>query len=59
MQFPDGANIMNPHKPYLEVEAGVHNVFKFLAIGFVHRLTYNDMPGIKKNGIRFSFMLTF
>ena len=59
MQFPDGANIMNPHRPYMEVEAGVHNVFKFLAIGFVHRLTYNDMPGIKKNGIRFSFMLTF
>src|SRR5574344_55957 len=58
-QFPEGSRVMDKHKPYMEIEAGVHNVFKCLAIDFVHRLNYCGVPGIKKNGIRFSFMLSF
>lgn len=58
-QFPDGAHVMDKNKPYLEVVAGVHNIFKFFGVDYVRRLTYNDFPGVKKNGVRFSFAMSF
>ncbi len=58
-QFPDGAHVMDKNKPYLEVVVGVHNIFKFFGIDYVRRLTYNDFPGVKKNGVRFSFAMSF
>lgn len=57
-QMPEGASVMDKKKPYWEVVVGVHNIFKFFAIDYVRRMNYNG-PGIKKNGIRFGFMLTF
>lgn len=57
-QLPDGARVMDKKKPYWEVVVGVHNIFKFFAVDYVRRMNYNG-PGIKKNGIRFGFMMSF
>lgn len=58
-QFPEGANIMDKNKPYVEIVAGVHNIFKFFGIDYVRRCTYIGLPNVKKNGVRFSFMMSF
>ena len=57
-QFPNSARVMDKKTPYWEVTVGVHNIFKLIAIDYVRRMNYNG-PGIKKNGIRFGFMLSF
>lgn len=57
-QFPNGARVMDKKTPYWEVTVGVHNIFKLIAIDYVRRMNYNG-PSIKKNGIRFGFMLSF
>ena len=59
MYFPEGSYVMNPHKPYVEVVAGVSNIFKFLSVQYVRRLTYNDLPTAHKQGVRFRFMFRF
>lgn len=59
MQFPEGCYIMDPHKPYVELIAGVHNIFKLLHVEFVHRCNYNELPTAHKNGIRLMMRLTF
>ena len=59
MALPEGSYVMNPHKPYVEVVAGVTNIFKFLSVQYVRRLTYNDLPTAHKQGIRFRFMFRF
>ena len=58
-RMPNGSYALDPHKPYMEIVAGVHNIFKFFAIDWVHRINYNEHPGTHKNGIRFWFMLSF
>lgn len=57
-QFPSGAREFRNNEPYWEVTVGVHNIFKLLAIDYVRRMNYHG-PGIKKNGVRFGFMLSF
>ena len=59
MQFPDGCYVMDPHKPYVELIAGVHNIFKLLHVEYVHRCNYNELPTAHKNGIRLMMRLTF
>lgn len=46
-------------KPYVEVGAGIENIFKILRIDYVRRLTYRDYPGIDKWGIRFTLHVQF
>ena len=43
---------MDKKKPYVEVVAGIHNIFKLLHIEYVRRLTYLDDPQTKKWGVR-------
>ena len=38
--------------PYMELLFGIENIFKVLEIDYVNRLTYRDLPGISKHGIR-------
>ena len=38
--------------PYIEVSAGITNIFKLLRIDFVKRLTYLDNPNVTSWGIR-------
>jgi len=56
--FPAGAGKMTD-MPYAEASAGVENIFKFLRIYYVRRLTYLGNPGISKDGIRFAVTFTF
>ncbi|SFF30227.1 DUF5686 and carboxypeptidase-like regulatory domain-containing protein [Thermoflexibacter ruber] len=39
-------------EPYIEVGYGIENIFRFLRIDFVHRLTYLDRPHISRFGIK-------
>ena len=38
--------------PYMELSFGVENIFKILEVDYVRRLTYCDLPGISKHGVR-------
>lgn len=51
--------VMNPRVPYMEVSAGIYNIFKLLHVEYVRRLTYLDNPGINKWGIRFMIQVVF
>ena len=60
---PDGmfvynSGVMDSRKPYVEVVAGVHNIFKLLHVEYVRRLNYLK-PGTQKWGIRFMLRVTF
>ena len=57
--FPAGTYLMDPKNPYMEVGVGVENIFKFLRLDYVWRLTYKDHPGIQTRGVRFMMKLTF
>jgi len=46
-------------EPYVEVSAGVTNIFKVLRVDFVKRLTYLDHPDISKWGIRTRIKVDF
>ena len=59
MQFPDGCHVMDSHRPYVEVVAGVHNIFKLIHVEYVRRLTCLDLPTSQKQGMRFTFRMTF
>jgi hypothetical protein len=41
-------------KPYVELGYGVENIFKFLRIDFIHRLSYLDNPNARKFGVFFT-----
>lgn len=45
--------------PYMELAFGIENIFKVLRIDYVRRLTYTDLPGIDKWGIRIKFHIQF
>lgn len=49
---------LDPNKPYSEVGIGVENIFKFFRVDFFQRLTYLDIPDIKKRQIKVSFNLS-
>ena len=57
--FPEGSYVMDPKRPYVEVVAGLHNIFKILHVEYVHRCNYNTLPTAKKNGVRFMLRVTF
>ena len=38
--------------PYMELSFGIENIFKVLEVDYVRRLTYRDLPGIDKHGLR-------
>ncbi|MBR5654992.1 MAG: carboxypeptidase-like regulatory domain-containing protein [Prevotella sp.] len=59
MYFPEGCYIMDPHKPYVELVFGIHNIFKLIHIDYVRRLNYLDLPTADKWGIRYIFRMTF
>lgn len=59
MEFPEGSYIMDNKRPYIELIAGIHNIFKIIHIQYVHRLNYNHLPTATKNGVRLMMRLTF
>lgn len=52
------SHVMDQKKPYVEVVAGIHNIFKIFHIEYVRRLNYLH-AGVQKWGIRGMFRLTF
>ena len=58
-RFPEGSYVMDPSTPYMEVGVGIENIFKFLRLDYVWRLTYKDHPGIQTRGVRFMMKLSF
>jgi Family of unknown function (DUF5686)/CarboxypepD_reg-like domain len=56
-----GRIIMNTleSKPYIEVSAGLSNIFKIFRVDYVRRVNYLDLPGVSKWGIRARFKIDF
>ncbi len=52
------SRVMDKKKPYVEVVAGIHNIFKIFHIEYVRRLNYIT-PHTTKWGIRGMFRMTF
>jgi hypothetical protein len=48
-------------KPYVEMGYGIENIFRFIRVDFIHRLTYldDDHPTAKPFGIKFNATLRF
>lgn len=44
--------------PYVELGYGINNIFKVLRVEAMHRLTYRDMPNIRKFGVKFTLEIT-
>lgn len=59
MYFPEGAYIMDKNKPYIELIAGIHNIFKIFHVQYVRRLNYLELPTANKHGVRIMMRLTF
>ena len=57
--FPMGSYVMDAKRPYVELIAGVHNIFKILHVEFVHRCNYTHLPTAKRNSVRFMMRVTF
>src|SRR5206468_458193 len=52
-------NAFSPlRKPYVEVGAGIENIFKIIRVDAIWRLSYLNNPNIAKFGIRGSLMLS-
>jgi hypothetical protein len=49
IMFPENLDVLS--KPYMEASAGIENLFKFIRIDAVWRLTYKDKTDIKNFGI--------
>ena len=52
-------SLMKSDLPYIEARFAIHNIFKFLHLEYVRRLTYLDNPDIHKWGIRCKLEFTF
>ena len=59
MYFPEGSYVMDHTRPYWEVSAGIHNIFKIVHVQYVRRLSYNELPTAHKHGVRFMIRMTF
>jgi hypothetical protein len=46
-------------KPYMEGSAGIDNIFRFLRVDLVWRMSYRNNPNVDKLGIRFRFHVNF
>ena len=58
MEYQTIPQVMNSWKPYVEVNVGIHNIFKFFSVDYNHRLTYNRHD-TQKWGLRFAFEASF
>ncbi|NML65782.1 carboxypeptidase-like regulatory domain-containing protein [Hymenobacter sp. RP-2-7] len=38
-------------QPYIEAGYGIENIFKFLRVDFIHRITYRDQPPTTRGGV--------
>lgn len=57
-EYQPVTQIMNSWTPYVELNVGLSNLWKFFSIDYYHRLTY-IRPGTQTWGLRFAFEATF
>ncbi|MGV6861536.1 MAG: DUF5686 family protein [Putridiphycobacter sp.] len=55
MLLPSYTKTLSFTKPYMEASIGVENIFKFIRIDAIWRLSYLDTPNITKFGVKFTF----
>ena len=48
------AKRLDPNKPYMELGYGIENIFKFLRVDFIHRLSYLSDDQTRNFGVFFS-----
>lgn len=60
LSFPDeaGNNQMHGH-PYMEISAGLDNIFKILRVDYVWRLSYRNTQNADRSGLRIALHFTF
>lgn len=61
LRLPAGANVTRmSDRPYMELSAGLDNLFKCLRVDYVWRLSYLDVPyPIDRRGLRVAVHVTF
>lgn len=58
--FPADTHVQRmTHTPYMELSAGLDNIFKILRVDYVWRLTYRNAPNINRGGVRVALHFTF
>lgn len=57
-RFP-GCTYAMDSTPYMEASVGIENIFKFLRVDYVWRLSYRNHPDIQKSGVRMTMVLSF
>ena len=59
-QFPSEANVqIMGHTPYMEISAGIDNIFKILRVDYVWRLSYLRSSGADRSGLRVALHFNF
>lgn len=59
-RFPDNVNVTDMgHKPYMELSAGIDNIFSIFRVDYVWRLTYRHTPDAPDWGILVALHLSF
>ena len=53
------SHVLDPKEPYVEICAGIHNIFKLLHVEYVRRLNYNHLPTANKWGVRLMIRTVF
>lgn len=54
LPFPPGNTNLTWNKPYIELGYGVENIFRFIRVDFIHRLSYLENERSRKFGILFT-----
>lgn len=59
-RFPEQSHTQAMGKtPYMEIGVGLDNILTIIRLDYVWRLTYKDLPGIDKRGLRVSLHFSF
>ncbi len=60
LRFPSDAGFGMKKGPYMEISAGLDNIFTFLRVDYVWRLSYRRVPySIDRSGLRVALHFTF
>lgn len=57
--MPFCATVASMPPPYMEASVGIENIFKFLRIDYVWRMSYRNHPDIQKSGVRMTMVVSF
>lgn len=57
--YENNTVMMEKSRPYVELRLGIHNILRFLHVEYVRRITYRDIPGVLKEGVRLMFQVNF